>query len=153
MSARFRIGIIALAVAVTVGWALRGAAPDRAPPADASDRGHMGFAGTANCSARGCHGGTKPVEDESTQRNEYTHILLYDKHARAYQALTSERGKRMAENLAATNSDGKKIDADKDTRCLACHTVPQFAHENASKEVVAMRSDGVGCEACHGAAS
>src|SRR4051794_3639916 len=137
MNARLRIGSIALAVAVTVGWALRGAAPDRAPPADAPDSGHMGFAGTASCSARGCHGGTKPVEDEITQRNEYTQTLLYDKHARAYQVLGQKRGKQMAENLGIK-------DAREDARCLACHTIPQFAHENASKEMVAMRSDGVG---------
>ncbi|MBI1916428.1 MAG: hypothetical protein HYS12_17095 [Planctomycetes bacterium] len=147
MNARLRIGSIALAVAVAVaaGWALRGAAPDRAPPGYAPDSGRMGFAGTPSCSARACHGGIEPLKDEIAQRNEYTHTLLYDKHARAYQVLGQDRGKRMAENLGIK-------DAREDERCLACHTVPQFAPEKAPKEVVALRSDGVGCEACHGPA-
>src|SRR5262245_28115618 len=149
MNARLRIGGIVFAIAVAIGWALRGAGPDRAVAADAPSGGRDGFAGTANCSARGCHGAVEVppgLKNELAQRNEYTHILLYDKHARAYQVLNSERGKRMAENLGIK-------DAREDERCLACHTIPQFAHANAPKEVVAMRSDGVGCEACHGPAS
>ncbi len=155
MNARLRIGSVALAVAVGgwgIVWALRGAAPVSRPAAAAPGDARMGFAGTPSCSARACHGGTEPHRDELAQRNEYTHTILYDKHAQAFQMLRSDRAKRMAENLAVTNPDGKKIDADKDTRCLACHTVPQFARANAPPEVVAMRSDGVGCEACHGAA-
>ncbi|HKB38177.1 MAG TPA: multiheme c-type cytochrome [Gemmataceae bacterium] len=158
MKARLRIASVALVVAVG-GWsivsALTRAAPVPRSPSTAPGDGHstLGFAGTASCSARACHGGTEPLRDELAQRNEYTHTVLYDKHAQAFQVLRSKRAQRMAENLAATNPDGKKIDADKDVRCLACHTIPQFARENAPPEVVAMRSDGVGCEACHGPAS
>src|SRR5262245_6728507 len=157
MNARLRIGSVALAVAVGawgLAWTLRGAAPVARPPYNAPGDGGptKGFAGTASCSARACHGGTEPLRDELAQRNEYTHTILYDKHAQAFQMLRSKRAQRIADNLAATNPDGKKIDADKDTRCLACHTIPQLAVKDASKEMVALRSDGVGCEACHGAA-
>src|SRR4051794_31845865 len=116
MNARLRIGRLAFACLSLGGiaWALRGAAP--APTSDAAEGAPLGFAGTASCSARGCHGGTEPLKKEIAQRNEYTHTLLYDKHARAFQVLGQERGKRMAENLNIK-------DAREDARCLACHTI------------------------------
>jgi hypothetical protein len=54
----------------------------------------------------------------------------------------------MARNLAATNSGAKEIPAHEDGRCLACHTNPLTAGPGRAGP----HKEGVGCEACHGAA-
>jgi hypothetical protein len=58
-----------------------------------------------------------------------------DKHQHAYKVLEEPRGKRMAAIL-------KIADATRDRRCAVCHVVGDEK----------TRSDGVSCEACHGAA-
>jgi hypothetical protein len=102
------------------------------------------IAGTASCSGRGCHGAIEPNRGEGIQQNEFITWLSYDKHAQAYEVLKGERAQRMARNLGIES-------AEKDARCLACHTIPQLAG-SVSEEQAALRSDGVSCEACHGPA-
>lgn len=157
MTARYAMGSVALTIVAGWGiWALRGAAPEAQPAPAAAPAGNtLGYAGAGSCSARACHGGTDPTVEQKTsvaQQNEYTTSVAYDKHTQAYQALLSKRARKMAENLAVTNPGGKAIDAHKDERCLACHTTPQFAFENTPAAAVALRGDGVSCEACHGPA-
>ncbi len=94
--------------------------------------------GAGGCASSNCHGGTAvlPAAESRILGNEYAHWSVSDKHARAYKALVEPRGKRMAEILGIA-------DATRDKRCTACHVA-------GSPEKT--RSDGVACEACHGAA-
>lgn len=97
------------------------------------------YIGAGGCSSSICHGATNPVANVSEKRilgNEYSTWFSTDKHKRAYEALGQDRGKRMAGLLGIT-------DATKDKRCTVCHVVG-----SPDKSL----SDGVACEACHGAA-
>ena len=60
-----------------------------------------GYIGAGGCASSNCHGGTTalPAGESRILGNEYAHWSVSDKHARAYQALTEARGKRMAEVL------------------------------------------------------
>jgi len=95
------------------------------------------YIGAGGCASSNCHGGTTPQAESDSRilANEYATWSVSDKHSRAYKALEDPRGKRMGEIL--------KLDATRDKRCTACHVVgsPEKA-----------RTDGVACEACHGAA-
>jgi hypothetical protein len=97
------------------------------------------YIGAGGCSSSNCHGATTPAApaDNRILGNEYATWSVSDKHARAYKGLEEARGKRMAEILAIA-------DATKDKRCTVCHAVG--AKDDKT------RSDGVACEACHGAA-
>src|SRR5262249_26371945 len=97
------------------------------PPAGAPNAARIpaavaGFTGVVGCSARGCHGRSEPVKDQRVRQDEFSFVLAHDRHPHAYQALRSERGKRMAKNLGIDN-------AHEDARCLACHTIPQLAND------------------------
>jgi hypothetical protein len=96
------------------------------------------YIGAGGCASSNCHGGTTtlPEKDSRILGTEYTTWIVSDKHALAYKSLVDPRGKRMAEIL--------KLDATRDRRCTACHVV-------GSPEK--SRTDGVSCEACHGAAT
>jgi Cytochrome c554 and c-prime len=97
------------------------------------------YIGAGGCSSSNCHGATTPATPAESRilGNEYATWSVSDKHARAYKALEEARGKRMAEILGIA-------DATRDKRCTVCHAV-------GSKDDKT-RSDGVACEACHGAA-
>jgi hypothetical protein len=97
-----------------------------------------GYIGAGGCASSNCHGGTTALVASESRilGNEYAHWSVSDKHARAYQALTEARGKRMAEVLGIADATHEK-------RCTVCHIA-------GSPEKT--RSDGVACEACHGAA-
>jgi hypothetical protein len=96
------------------------------------------FIGAGGCASSNCHGAaTEAAAAESRIRgNEFTAWSTQDKHARAYQVLTDERGKRMTAIL-------KISDPVEDKRCAPCHVAG-----SPGKSL----SDGVACEACHGAA-
>jgi hypothetical protein len=101
------------------------------------------IAGRASCSGRNCHGSLEPGPT-GVRQSEFTTWITHDKHARAFDVLSEERGRQIAKNLGIA-------DASRDERCLACHTTPALAG-TVPEELVALRSDGVSCEACHGAA-
>src|SRR5262245_13042350 len=163
MNAPKRFSFLAAGLAICacgVIWTihlLASAAPIRDVRGPAVGSSMHGFAGTPPCSGRACHGGEEPKKDAIAQQNEYTTFVLHDKHAQAYQALLSDRAKKMAQNLAPTNPDGKPIDAHLDQRCLACHVTPQAAWDRPNEKpdliVENWRQGGVSCEACHGPAS
>jgi hypothetical protein len=109
------------------------------------ERTHLGVIA---CSGNTCHGAVERLKGSSVAQNEY---LIWsqeadkqriDKHHRAYKVLLSDRAKQIAQNLGLTDAANSKL-------CLKCHADyvdaalrgPQFKIE-----------DGVGCEACHGAA-
>ena len=147
-----------LACVSSIVWALSTAKPAPAPAVPVSSALPGGYAGSASCSAGACHGRNSPVDDKNAiaLQNEYTHSVMYDKHTQAYDVLLKHRAMKIAENLAPTNKDGKKIDADKDPRCLACHATPESAWDlksgSISIEVQNWHKGGVSCEACHGPA-
>jgi hypothetical protein len=133
--------------------------PVRAPGPDAPAPGPAGtvadhIAGNASCGGRACHGGLEANADLAKHlgQNEFTTWVGHDRHAHAYRVLHSERARRMARNLAAINEGGKEIPAHEDPRCLACHATPQLAELPKSERRDNLLMDGVGCEACHGAA-
>jgi len=101
------------------------------------------LAGLASCSGRACHGAIEPVGG-GIQQNEFVSWLNFDKHAQAFDVLKGERARRMAKNLGIAS-------AEKDARCLACHTTPQLAG-SVPEHLAELRGDGVSCEACHGPA-
>lgn len=160
MKSRYAMGTVVCTALAGWGllWAWGSASPVRQPVPAAATSGispaSLGFAGAGGCSARACHGGTEPVKDAVALQNEYSTFLAYDKHSRAYQALTEKRAWVMAENLAATNPGGKVIPPHLDQRCLACHTTPEAANQSdpdkADAQLSAFRAEGVSCEACHG---
>ena len=96
------------------------------------------YSGAGSCNSSNCHGGTTPLPESDSRilGNEYATWATLDKHQHAYRVLDEARGKRMGEIL--------KIDATKDKRCTVCHVV---GNRDAKTQ-----SDGVSCEACHGAA-
>jgi hypothetical protein len=101
------------------------------------------LAGSGSCSGRSCHGGLSPA-NKVIQQNEYSTWLALDKHSRAYDALLGERGRRIGANL--------RVVAHLDPRCLACHVTAEVAAKDTPPEFLPLRKEGVGCEACHGAA-
>ena len=103
------------------------------------------FEGVASCSGSTCHGraegnGAVVRQDEVAQwQNPAT---PGGAHSRSYDALASARGTRIAAALglgAATFAPA----------CLGCHATTGPAARGARFQI----ADGVGCEACHGAAS
>lgn len=150
-------GIAAFFVLLLLTAAFHTRAADGDAPTKAAENASQADAtaaigGRASCSARGCHAGLEPVAGGGVRQDEYAVYLAHDKHALAFEVLKSERAQRMAENLAPTNPGGKPILASADARCLACHVTPQLAATNLPAEQVALREEGVSCEACHGGA-
>ena len=130
--------LVVLAAAAGMGALVlpRSPATETRLPAPTSSEAQSTFIGVAGCAAMACHGGTRPNE-----RGEYTTWIQHDRHARAFTVLFDELSQRIAKNLDIARPEG-------DNRCLVCHSTavgrprgPRFSSE-----------DGVGCEACHGAA-
>ncbi|MBL8175496.1 MAG: hypothetical protein JNK48_12550 [Bryobacterales bacterium] len=96
------------------------------------------YIGAGGCSGSNCHGGTSPAEEKISRilTTEYSVWSIADKHSRAAKVLEEPRSKKMAEILGIANPLS-------DAKCASCHVVgsPERA-----------KSDGVACEACHGAA-
>lgn len=99
------------------------------------------WTGTASCSARSCHGG---VGGRGDAGSEYTTWLMHDPHARAYGVLSTDRSRRMVQQLTGLSSPR---DAHPETNepCLRCHG-PEVVNRKQP-------SDGFGCETCHGPAA
>lgn len=100
--------------------------------------------GVVSCASDLCHGAVSPWKGSNVLQNEYVTWSRVDKHAtRAYQALLTERSRRIAANL------GLKEPAERAKVCLDCHgDVPPPAQRGERFKV----TDGVQCEACHGPA-
>lgn len=103
--------------------------------------------GVPSCSTAGCHGdqvsgvGAGPVVGQ----NEYFQWASRGEkgaHSRAYEALLSPHGKRIAANLGIGP-------AHQAPQCLDCHADNVPAARRSERFQI---SDGVGCEACHGGA-
>jgi hypothetical protein len=130
-------------------WAGRGGgAPRRtvleaAAPALPEPRGPT-HRGALSCSGRSCHGGAPALTGDPGRGTEHALWLREDRHARAYQDLLGERAEAMLRRLGAPGP------AHRAPRCLACHVTPALVADGDAGRRLA---EGVGCEACHGAAA
>ena len=108
----------------------------------AADAATAKFLGVATCSSTVCHGSVVSRDATHILQNEYRIWMDRDAHARAYSVLANERSRRIARTLGL----GSPADA---RECLACHSIDAPAARRGEKFTL---SDGVSCEACHGAA-
>jgi hypothetical protein len=98
--------------------------------------------GVASCASSLCHGSVTPNAHYDVLLNEYITWSHQDAHAKAFLALTSERGRSIAAKLGLPSAEGAKV-------CLDCHSDNVAAAQRGGKFAL---TDGVGCEACHGGA-
>lgn len=99
--------------------------------------------GVSSCSAQPCHGDVAQDHVWPIWGNELTIWISKDPHAQAYRVLSNDLSKKMAERLKL------RVPANKAERCLRCHSPFDVLAVATGKTTLA---DGVGCEACHGAA-
>lgn len=155
-------GMLVYGMVAQSGAATVAIAPAPVPPTPPS--GARWAVGAGGCSAAGCHGAspaaslTAPPGDTCWQSSA-THWMAADPHTRAYAALETPLAKDIVRLMAGTDAKGSvkpHAPAAENDRCLACHTNPSLVSPNASAvggRMVGLRSEGVGCEACHGNAS
>jgi hypothetical protein len=98
--------------------------------------------GVASCASSVCHGKTSSQQTTSVLQNEYTTWSQHDRHARAYKTLLSKDSTQIAKRLNIGPAHEAKV-------CLDCHS-DNVDDGNRGRRF--QRSDGVGCEACHGGA-
>jgi Cytochrome c554 and c-prime len=133
MSGAVRGGIAGL-VACVVAYAAHAASL----PYQSKDQ-HLGV---ASCASSLCHGSVTPNANYNVLLNEFITWSHQDAHAKAFQALTSERGRSIAGKLGLPLAEGAK-------ECLDCHADNVAPAQRGAKFALV---DGVGCEACHGGA-
>ena len=121
------------ATAALIGVLAAGMAVAAAPPADR----HLGV---ASCAGSACHGAAK-FSGGNVRQDEYLRWQREDHHSRAYATLRSERSQRIAANLGLRDP----VEA---PECVTCHADVVPDAERGERYHL---SDGVGCEACHGA--
>ncbi len=98
--------------------------------------------GVQTCAASTCHGASQPWANSVVAQNEFIVWSNHSAHSKAYQALLSDQGKKIAAKLGISA-------AHESTTCLGCHT------DSVSKDLQGKNfnvTEGVGCEACHGGA-
>ncbi|OYY91988.1 MAG: hypothetical protein B7Y45_00395 [Sphingomonas sp. 28-66-16] len=103
------------------------------------------FEGVASCAGTTCHGrleGDGAVVRQNELATWQEPSTEGGAHSRAYSVLAGQR----ARQITATLGLGEPTAA---PACLGCHATPVGGATGARF----VRSDGVGCEACHGAAS
>ncbi len=100
--------------------------------------------GVVNCTNSLCHGAVKTWKESNVLQNEYITWSRVDRHARSYRTLFSESSKRIVNKLDLPTS------AHETKLCLDCHTHNPEPSKRGERIQV---SDGIQCEACHGAAS
>ena len=98
--------------------------------------------GVASCAASACHGKIAPQSGNDVDLNEYRTWLLTDRHSQAFRILQSAKSGAIASKLGIA-------DASTANECLDCHADNVSVASRGQKFLL---SDGVGCEACHGAA-
>jgi len=104
------------------------------------------YEGAASCAGSTCHGrseGDGKVVRQDELRSWQEPSSKTGAHSRAFDALASTRGQRIAADLGL----GKAVSA---PACLGCHTTNAPAGQRGDRFLL---SDGVTCESCHGAAS
>ncbi|MEO0367931.1 MAG: multiheme c-type cytochrome [Pseudomonadota bacterium] len=100
------------------------------------------YLGVASCASSTCHGSVVEYADSTVLRNEFSTWNDVDPHSKAYATLLQPQSKLIASNLGLESAHTAK-------ECLGCHTHNVPADLRGPDFLI---SDGVGCEACHGAA-
>jgi len=136
MSSLLRQGVVA---AAWLGFGLLAAVPGGAQTPGAPPT-HLGV---ASCAGNNCHGAVERFKESRVAQNEYLIWSQKDKHAKAFAVLREERGRRIAQNLGLPDAEHADV-------CLDCHADNAPPAQRGPEFRL---SDGVGCEACHGAAS
>ena len=96
--------------------------------------------GVVTCASSLCHGSIAAWNGSAVAQNEYVVWSRLDKHARAYKLLLNAQSKSIASKLSLS------APAHESKVCLDCH-----AHNPSQSKPEHHVSDGVSCEACHGA--
>ncbi len=116
------------------------------PDAGAAYQASRSFTGVASCAGSTCHGRSE-ANGKIVRQDE---LMLWQSassptgaHSRAWRVLTEPRAKAIAARLGIG-------DAGSAAMCLGCHATPAGGGQRGPRF---QRSDGVGCEGCHGAAS
>jgi len=113
-----------------------------APVAAAAPPSAAGHLGVTTCGSSACHGAAQPWRNSPVQQDEFLVWIKQDPHAKAYKALLSDDGRRIARNLGLPNAHEAAI-------CLNCHADNVPAAQRGRGFSL---TDGVGCETCHGGA-
>ncbi len=113
------------------------------------------FRGAASCAASGCHGGPRAgVSSVHVARgSEYPLWLESDPHARSWLTMNSPQATEILTKLGALR-EGRIVEPRSYRNCLTCHATDHDV-ELQGEGIMPVRpsiSEGVGCEACHGAA-
>lgn len=102
--------------------------------------------GVATCSGSTCHGRSE-ADGKIVRQDEL--MIWQDEaspagaHSRAFRVLAEPRARAIAQRLGIGEATSAPM-------CLGCHATPAPAGARGARF---QTSDGVGCEACHGAAS
>jgi len=116
------------------------------PKADAAAPAARGFVGVASCAGSTCHGRSEAngkVVRQDELKLWQDPASLAGAHSRAFRVLAEPRARAIAARLGIGEAASAPM-------CLGCHATPTVGAAVAPRF---QRSDGVGCEACHGAAS
>ena len=89
--------------------------------------------GVASCATSICHGKIAPQDGENVWLNEYRIWSTQDRHSRAFQTLTTEESRGIAQKLGLASAQTAKI-------CLDCHADNV---EPAKRDLRFQISDGV----------
>ena len=112
------------------------------------------YVGAAACSSSNCHGSvTARLDSAMSLQNEYVTWYKSDRHAKAYETLSTDRALRIARLVGMVDGTATPGDwlarAARPERCLDCHALDVPAAQRGPKFKL---EDGVSCEACHGPA-
>lgn len=110
-----------------------------ADEAQIADDRHLG---AATCASSVCHGKLSQQDGRNVWLNEYRIWTGADRHSRAYRSLQSDASRAIAQKLGLPSAATADV-------CLDCHADNVAADQRGPKFQL---TDGVGCEACHGAA-
>ncbi len=118
--------------ALAAAWIIQAGGQEKpAPP-----KQEFGYVGSKACMM--CH--------KNPERGDQYNKWLKDPHAKAYQTLAGEQAQKIA------TEKGLKTPANEAPECVRCHVTAW----NAKPELLGKdyaKSEGVGCESCHGPAA
>lgn len=131
------MAVVLLGLALLSPWGMTAANSAPASPG--------AFTGVASCAGSTCHGRMVPDgkivrQDELARWQEPS--TPGGAHSRAFAALSNARSREIAATLGLGDPTQAK-------QCLGCHATPAGSGVQGARFLTA---DGVGCEACHGAA-
>lgn len=144
-TALWTIGLLAGAALCSLGvLSARGPELRRVSPV-AQPGQPINWLGVGSCASSACHGDNPKYAGQL--KCAVTLWTRDDPHAKSFMVLFSERSKRMLASYKGLNSlaDAKP---ESEALCLKCHAMHAEKSQQGEKFDV---TEGVGCEACHGA--